>query len=65
MTLLGALLIIIGLVSVFKPEKIVKFKVWSSKEIAGAKLIPTKKTLQFYQIMGIILLIGGIFMLTA
>jgi hypothetical protein len=58
--ILGILFVLFGAASIINPKWTVAMKVWSSKHIAGAELIPTQKTYRAFRIIGIGLLAIGL-----
>ena len=51
--LVGIIFIAYSAVSILKPGWIIKYQVWVSKKLLGAKFVPSKKTETFYRNFGI------------
>jgi hypothetical protein len=55
--------LILGLMSLIKPDLILKYYIWYMRTVMGIKVTPTKRTRTFLRVFGIFFLLGALFIL--
>lgn len=60
----GILFVILGGLSVIRPELSMRMRTWLVRTLTGAQFIPTERTLNLYRIVGVAFVVIGLFMVT-
>lgn len=60
----GLILLTVGLVSIIRPEIILRYRIWVAKKLYGADYKPSKRTFQVQKVFGLAFVILGILAIT-
>ena len=61
--IVSALLLSLGILYMVMPDLAIKFQIWQTKKILGAKLSPSKRTETAYRVIGLILFLIGAYVM--
>lgn len=60
--IMSMIFLVWGITTTIVPEKILKFRTWTTKIVYGADFKPSKRTVKIQRFLGIIFILFGIFL---